>query len=269
MESIRLGQLGVTGGPGVAAAGVPPTVWPLPFLIVGAVGLLWVLLWFLIVPAASMNVLEENDSGLATTSAYAFLGDRRFFVLLVMIVSITIPWQIIRAWLPKILIESRGYSESVALYFNSIYYISADIGCLFAGAVTLWLARRGFDVHRSRVLVFSVMAGLTSLTVVAALLPAGPLFLGLLIIIAAGSLGMYPCYYSFTQELTVRSMGKLSGILSFTAWFLSSPTQPIFGWLADRSNSHDIGFAIAGVPALLPVIMLLLFWRHNPVSPKA
>jgi len=269
-ESIRLGYLAVMGGAGVTATGEPPTVWPLPFVIVGAVGLVWVLLWFVIVPPASLKAPEEAQSAkISSASAFAFLSDRRFFVLLVMIVSITIPWQIIRAWLPKILIESRGYSESATLLFNSIYYIFADLGCLLAGAATLALARRGFDVHRSRVLVFSVMAGLTSLTVVAAVLPPGPLFLGVLTLIAAGSLGMYPCYYSFTQELTVQSMGKLSGILSFTAWLLSSPTQPFFGWLADRSGSHDIGFAVAGLSALLPIVFLLVLWYRNPGSSDA
>ena len=126
----------------------------------------------------------------------------------------------------------------------------------------VWLARRGLDVHASRVLVFSVSALITCLTVLAAFLPAGWVLMGVLVLIAGGSLGMYPCYYSFTQELTSQSMGKLTGILSFSAWAISSPVQSGFGWLYDKTGSHDIGFALAGLPAIIPVILLLLFWRR-------
>ena len=87
--------------------------------------------------------------------------------------------------------------------------------------------------------------------------------MAVLVVIAGGSLGMYPCYYSFTQELTARSMGKLTGMLSFSAWAISSPIQSGFGWLADNTGSHDLGFALAGLPALVPVVLLLLFWRHG------
>lgn len=261
-ETTRLAKLGLSGGLGVGATGEPPLIWPLPFLVVGGVGLLWVCLWFVMVPAGSLSVLPDAE-GSATGSPFAFLRDRRFVILVVMVVCISIPWQIIRAWLPKVLIESRGYAESIALWFNSAYYIAADIGCLASGATMLWLARRGWDVHVARVLVFTLSAILTSLTVIAAILPAGPVFLGLLIVIAAGSLAMYPCYYSFTQELTTRSMGKVSGMLSFSAWMIASPTQPLFGRLADQTGSHDIGFALAGIPALVPVVLLLLFWRRG------
>lgn len=262
-ESERLAQLGVSGGLGVAVTGEPPMIWPLPFLVVGFVGLLWVSLWFLMIPSGSL-VRPQNISDPQTSGNYASLfRDRRFYILIAMVICISIPWQLIRAWLPKVLIESRGYSEAVALAFNSVYYIAADAGCLLAGGITYRLARGRMGVHGSRILVFGVSAGLTSLTVLASVLPAGIPLMAVLIIIAAGSLAMYPCYYSFTQELTTTSMGKLSGTLAFSGWVVSAITQPEFGRLADETGSHDIGFALAGIPALIPLVLLLLFWRKS------
>lgn len=260
MESARLAQLGLAGGGGVAATGEPPVIWPLPFLVVGFTGLLWVCLWFALIPAGSLS-RAEADSATATADSGSLIHDRRFYILIVMVICISIPWQLIRAWLPKVLIESWDYSESVALTFNSAYYIAADAGCLIAGWATYQMARGKLGVHGSRLLVFSISAGLTSLTVLAAMLPAGMALMGVLIIIAAGSLAMYPCYYSFTQELTTRNMGKLSGTLAFSGWVISAITQPLFGRLADETGSHDIGFALAGLPALIPVVLLWLFWR--------
>ncbi|MCZ2344130.1 MAG: MFS transporter [Bacteroidales bacterium] len=262
-EDGRLAQWGLSGGMGVAVTGEPPMIWPLPFLVVGFIGLLWVSLWFLMIPAGSLARPQGSAESQTSSSYGSLFRDRRFYILIVMVICISIPWQLIRAWLPKVLMESRGYSETVALGFNSAYYIAADAGCLLAGWITYRLARGRLGVHGSRVLVFGVAAGLTSLTVLAAVLPAGIPLMAILIIIAAGSLAMYPCYYSFTQELTTTGMGKLSGTLAFSGWVVSAITQPEFGRLADETGSHDIGFALAGIPALIPVVLLLLFWRKT------
>ena len=71
--------------------------------------------------------------------------------------------------------KGRGYSEPDALYFKSAYYIATDVGCLAAGAATLWLVGRGVPVHRSRLVVFAGCAALTALTTAVSVTPAGPL----------------------------------------------------------------------------------------------
>ncbi len=72
--------------------------------------------------------------------------------VLFMIACINTCWQTLRAWLPKFLIQGRGYAEADALGFNSLFYVATDVGCLGAGALALWLARRGMPVHGSRLL---------------------------------------------------------------------------------------------------------------------
>ena len=59
----------------------------------------------------------------------------------VVIASINTTWQILRAWLPKILQEGRGYSESQTLHFTSAWYLVTDVGCLGAGALAVTTAR--------------------------------------------------------------------------------------------------------------------------------
>ena len=174
-----------------------------------------------------------------------------------MVACLNSTWQLVRAWLPMFLQKGRGYSESDALYFNSAYYIATDVGCLAAGAATLWLAGRGVSIHRSRLVVFAGCAALTALTTVVSVTPAGPLLLGLLLLIAAGSLGLFPCYYSFTQELSTRHMGKVTGLLGGWAWFVSSPLQKLFGRVVDQTGSYDAGIAVVGWPPMLALVVML------------
>jgi len=195
-----------------------------------------------------------------------FLRDRRFWALIFMVISINTSWQLIRAWLPKFLQEGRNYSEVEALYFNSLYFVATDVGCIVAGIVTLWLTRRGMKVHRSRVIVYLLCSMLAALTTVAAFLPHGWLLLGTLLAVAAGTLGVFPCYYAFTQELTTQYMGRLTGLLSFTGWLASSPMQKLFGYLVDRTGSYDFNLAILGWFPMVGLIAFLLLWPRSESS---
>lgn len=266
-----------------------PGVWRHPFLVIGAIGVLWVVGWFALLkerdfsesnaesacagdlqspsksPASQPNgdcKSPARGSG-ADENFLSIFSDRRFWALVVVVAAINVCWQIVRAWLPKFLIEGKGYLEADALRFNSLYYIATDVGCLAAGAAALWLVKRGWDVHRSRATVFGVCALMTSLTALAAVLPRGWALLGVLLVVAAASLGLFPCYYSFSQELSTKHQGKVTGILGTVAWATSSPCQKFFGRLADQTGSFNEGIALAGLTPLIGYVALMVLW-HEP-----
>lgn len=259
VEPIRLATQAVGGGTSAVAMGEPPAVWSVPFIAVGLAGLVWIAVWLAVVRWSELAPPEPPKE---SANWQAFL-DRRVIVLLVMVIALNTSWQIIRAWLPKILIQGRRYDEAAALLFNSAYYIATDVGCLLAGAATLFLARRGWSVHGSRVLMFAVCAGLTALTVVAAELPKGWPLLAVLLLIGAGSLGLFPCYYSFTQELSTTHVGRVVGVLAAAGWFVSSPVQKWFGWRFDQTGAFDRGFALIGLAPTVALVFLLVLWRRE------
>lgn len=246
-----------------------PDAWRMPFYVIGAIGLLWAVAWIRLVPASLLPAggKPSNDAHASAASWGGWFGglltDRRFWGLIVMVIMINTSWQLVRAWLPTFLQKGRGYSEAEALYFNSVYFIFTDVGCIAAGAAALALARRGMAVHTSRVLVFLACALLAALTTVAAMLPAGWLLLGTLLAVAAGTLGVFPCYYSFTQELTVSHMGRVTGLLSFVGWLASAPVQKLFGRVADATGSYDVNMAILGWAPLVGLIAFVLLWPRS------
>jgi MFS family permease len=92
------------------------------------------------------------------------------------------------------------------------------VGGLAAGYFTALLPRLGWNVHRARLTVFFVCSLLTASAVPAAFVPSGPLFLALLMVVGFASLGLFPIYYSFNQELSAKNQGKVGGSLGFAAW---------------------------------------------------
>ncbi len=246
--------------------------WRMPFQVVGAAGLAWVVLWFALVRGGDLGAVPASPSTTAASRAtradfWRLLISRRMLVLFFVVACINTCWQILRAWLPKFLEQGRGYAEANALYFNSLFYVATDIGCLGAGALTLWLARRGVSVHGARSAVFFGCAALSALTLLTAHLPKGWILLAALLLIGAGALGVFPIYHAFTQELSTRHQGKVTGITGVAAWILSSPAQKLFGRLIDRTGSFDLGIAIAGCLPLAAFLALWLFWtlpRDHP-----
>jgi ACS family hexuronate transporter-like MFS transporter len=180
-----------------------------------------------------------------------------------MVVTLNAGWHFFRVWLPLFLTQEHGYSEAEMSWFTSGYYLCADIGALAAGFATLRLANAGLTVHRSRVVVFLFFSLLTTLSAVAAFLPTGPLLLGTLLVIGFGALGVFPTYYSFSQELTVRHQGKLTGLLGFISWTAQAALQALAGVSIDATKSYTIGIIVAGFLPLTGWIVLALFWRRS------
>lgn len=245
-----------------------PGSWRLPFQVIGGVGIAWIFFWFALVRKADLTTPQAERaraSGVipSETSFWQIIVSRRFVVLVVIVMCINTSWQLLRAWLPKFLQEGRGYSESEALYFNALYYVATDVGCLGAGAVTLWLHRRGWSVHSSRSLVYFCCAILTALTTIVAFLPKGWPLLGVLLLVGVGALGLFPCFYSFSQELTVAHQGKVTGLIGVFAWAIS-PVHKEFGRLIDQTGSFDLGLALVGWAPLLAFVVLWFFWERPP-----
>jgi MFS transporter, ACS family, hexuronate transporter len=245
--------------------------WRMPFLVIGSVGVLWVILWLRVVRPADLSrpVSTSSAADGSTNSEGAFdwlwdlVRDRRFWALVLMVVAINTSWQLVRAWLPKFLQQGRGYSEAESLYFNSVYFVATDVGCIAAGLLGLWIARQGVSVHRSRVIVFLICSLLAAMTGVAAWLPNGWWLLATLLCVAGGTLGVFPCYYSFTQELSITRMGRVTGVLSFLGWLASSPMQKLFGKIVDERGSFDLVIGVLGFFPLLGLVAFLILWPRT------
>jgi ACS family hexuronate transporter-like MFS transporter len=251
-----------------------PGTWPRPFFVIGMVGMVWVVLWLASVgkhDLAIPRVLASSPSvrlGTELARLVHLILNRRFFVLAVLVVSINLTWHFFRAWLPLFLRKHHGYDKSTVQWFSSAYYIATDAGSLTVGFIALWLVRQGLSVHRSRVLVFFACSLLTLLSIAVAHVERGPLLFTLLLVLGFGALGLFPVYYSLSQELTVRDQGKVTGTLGFTTWMASAAMHPLVGRWLDQTKDWPAALALAGLPPLLACITLLLLWGPGTPVPQ-
>jgi ACS family hexuronate transporter-like MFS transporter len=236
--------------------------WRVPFQVIGAVGLGWGVFWLATVRDSDLATRRadgtEKTLAMPTLSTNSFV--RRMIVLFIVVTLINVCWHLFRAWLPLFLQKGRGYSEGYALGFTSVFYIASDVGCILAGWGTIALAALGWRTDISRWFVFTVCALLTTLSIGVALTPAGGWLLCQLFCLAAGALGLFPCYYALSQEVSMRHQGKLTGILGFVAWATAAPVHKYFGRYVDQHGSYDLGIAIAGCLPLVAAIAWLAIW---------
>lgn len=235
-----------------------PGSWRLPFWVVGAFGVLWVLFWLRHVARTDLPVAREEKA--SQSNPWEIIFSRRMLIILAVIALINTGWQTFRAWLPKFLQEGRGYTEHQALYFNSIFYIATDIGVIGAGALTLWLHRRAFSVHKARLTAFGICAAMSAVAIALPKLSHGPVLLIAWLFIGAGCLGVFPVYHALTQDLSREHQGKVTGVAGIAAWAFAPPAQKFFGRLIDRTHSFDLGLVIAGILPLAAFIVLWFFW---------
>ncbi|HUY88626.1 MAG TPA: MFS transporter [Pirellulales bacterium] len=243
-----------------------PGSWRGPFQAIGLLGVLWLIPWFALVRPGDLQrkaAASDDQAGAAQASddADRWSFARRFLVLAVVVITINMCWHFFRVWMPLFLEEQHGYSKSATQDFTTAYYLATDAGCLLAGLATRKLAASGWRVHRARMAIFALCAALTSLTTIACQLSAGWRLLALLLAIGFGALGLFANYYSFTQELSTRHQGKVTGSLGFLTWTFTASMHPFVGKVVDRTHSYDTALFWAGLLPLAAVVALALFWN--------
>lgn len=245
----------------------PAFVWQLPFRVIGAVGVAWVILW--LVSVRSEHVAPPPAVAPAPTDTYwAIFRNRRFWVSLIVVISINCAWRSFGFWLPKLLNQGKGYSFEDTQLLSSGFFVAADLGSLGVGVAVLWLTRRGLKLSRARLVCFACCTGMTAVSLAAGFLPKGSALVAALFVVGFGALGLFPIYYALSQEISARHQGKVTGTLSLLNAFFLAVWFPIQGQVIDALGSFSIALGVAGLFPLIGLIALAVGWRDADNEPR-
>ena len=243
--------------------------WRLPFQIVGAIGVVWAAMWLMTMSGANGRKLDsevadspKTNGGGSSDLAPSFLSvicSLKYFTLIIVVIAINLCWHQFRVWM-QLFLTSRGYDETQCLDINFLFNLMTDVGCISAGVITAMLSRYGATAHRARCWVFGGCALLVASGGLIPWLDKGPMLIAVILTVGLGALGLFPCYYAFTQELSVSHQGKVTGTLGTIAWIFPSLWHKEFGRWVDVHKSYDVGMFLASLMPLVAFAALMLVW---------
>ena len=147
--------------------------WRMAFVITGALGLIWVVLWLLFYQSPEKHrALSESERNYIAAGQEKHLrgdGSRPSFLNIFQqrnFWGIALPrfladptWGTLTFWLPLYLSSVRHFNLKQIALFAWMPFLAADFGCLFGGMLAMMLQKRaGLTVVNSRRCAFSVGA---------------------------------------------------------------------------------------------------------------
>jgi len=236
--------------------------WAFPFWSIGVVGLTWVPLWLWAVSHHDLSRPKDDPSSRSMAPVASYLG-RRIVILAIIVATLTISWQFLRAWLGLFLQDYHGYTAFATRALMPGYFIAADVGCILSGALVTKLTRRGWAVQPARQFGYMLFALLAAAAALIPFVGDGWLMVVFLYVAGAGILGLHPYYYALTQELSLTRMGVLSGALAAWGWIASSWFQIRIGSHIEATKSYELGLAIVGLAPMVGLVALLFCWPRR------
>jgi ACS family hexuronate transporter-like MFS transporter len=146
--------------------------WRAAFLVAGALGLVWVVLWLLAYQSPEKHkALSDAERDLIVSGQEAHLDDagakpsiltlltRRNFWGIALPRFLADPtWGTLSFWIPLYLMTVRHFDLKQIALFAWLPFVAADLGCLFGPAVVLFLQKRGVGLIDARRWAFTLGA---------------------------------------------------------------------------------------------------------------
>jgi ACS family hexuronate transporter-like MFS transporter len=148
--------------------------WQSAFVITGGLGFLWLALWLWLYqsPARHPALSPEERELIAAGQEAHLQGDgtrpsmlniarrRNFWGIAIPRFLADPTWGTLTFWVPLYLATVRGFDLKQIALFAWLPFLAADLGCLFGGAVVMWLQKRGVGLIDARRWAFTLGAGL-------------------------------------------------------------------------------------------------------------
>ncbi len=257
--------------------------WQTTFILIGLLGFLWIIPWWLINKAAPTKhpwitdgeqnyILEgQKSAGFTTTQAEEkaltmgeILQYRQSWSIILSRFFLDPIWWLFVSWLPIYLNDRFGFDVKQIGTFAWMPYVGAMIGSLGGGWLSGRLMGEGWSVNRTRRFCIALGGCLMFPALIASAFAATPLiamatmFVALMgFQVAIGNIQTLPSdFFSGKNVGTLAGLGGTSAILGvlITTWLVPSLTK----------NGYTPFFALATL--LVPLGMAMIFWLSGEIK---
>lgn len=247
--------------------------WQPTFLITGALGFLWLILWWIFYDTPENHkwltnkervlIRENEEPGAAAENLESapswgeLLRYQQVWAIVLARFFVDPVWWLYIAWLPLYLANVRGFDLRQIGYFAWVPFVAADAGSLFGGWFSGFLIGRGWSVDAARKAVIAFAACLMPAGIAAAFVSDSMLALGLIGVVLFG----FQVWINNVQTLPSdffpkNAVGSVAGLGGTGAGIGSMIFIFTTGWVVDNFSYTPILVA-AGL--LAPVGTVVLF----------
>ena len=254
--------------------------WRWAFVIPGALGIAWVILWQrwfhlpedhpTISAQERQMILANRSPQIAKESWTSLLQYKEFWGLLAARLVSDFPFYFFLFWLPQYLIDARGFDLRGIAMFAWLPWIAADLGALTGGSLSSWLVARGKSINFARKAVIWLGATMVLVTIPAvqaenSYTALALICFGLFAIQIKGSV-------FFTLPTDLFPAGKVAtvwGIFGAVGSLGGSLLGILAGYMIQSSGYNNVFFMIAFLHLLSASLLQIFVPKIRPLEGEA
>lgn len=253
--------------------------WQWAFILTGAVGFIWVVLWLAYyrtpdqhpkVSAAELAYINSDPAEPVTKIAWRRLLPHRQTWAFALGKFMTDPiWWFYLFWLPLFLDERHGVTLTGLAAPLVVIYLVADIGSIGGGYLSAFFIKRGWSLNKARKGAMLICALCVVPTVFTPLVDSMWGAVALVSLAAAAHQGWSANIFTLTSDLfPKRAVGSVVGIGGFAGSMGGVLFQMVVGRYLEWSGSNYVPvFIVCGLTYLVALLFIqFLVPRLEPVA---
>jgi len=259
-------------GSAVGAILAPPVVawillrygWPSAFVSVGAVGLIWLVLWL---PAYRTPHVAAAEFG-APPIPVRVLVRTRFVLAFTLSKTFLDPvWYFYIFWFPEYLKRARGFDMAAIGKYSWIPFAVAGAGNFLGGGLSAWLLRRGASVTVARKGAVTFLAALMTSAIGVVLVQQAWLAIALVSIAMLGYTGSLANMLALPGDVFPKNgVASVYGLASMGSGFGGMLFTLITGWVVDHYSYTPVFIGFGLLPLICATILWLLLGELRPIG---
>ena len=248
--------------------------WRAAFVITGATGFFWLAAWLVLyrlpeshpwITAPELELLRQSRAAEAAAGPKQrprykdlFKLPQTWGLFLARFLSDPV-WWFYLFWLPKYMVEQRGFSIVEVGLLAWMPYLSADIGAIFGGLMSGWFVQRGWPVLRARSAGMLPFALMMPVSIWVAFTPSSTLALALICLVTFAHMAWKTNLMTLTNDLYPRSVvGSVAGIAAFGNGLGGALFTGLTGWVVQHF-AYDAIFVLMGFMHPAAFLLFRLF----------
>jgi ACS family hexuronate transporter-like MFS transporter len=257
----------VNAGAAVGAIIAPPSVvwllhaygWRTAFVVTGALGFVWLAAWLVLywppaenprITPQELALIREGQAGSQSAMKLKWADLLRFpqtwGLMLARVISDPV-WWFYLFWLPKYLVDQRGFTIIEMGMVAWMPYLAADLGSVLGGIGSgAALKRFGWAPLKARSVMMIIFALMMPVSVWVAVTESNTLALGLICLVTFAHMGWKTNLMTMTNDIyPPQTIGSVAGIVAFGSGVGATLFTNLTGWVV-QNYSYTAIFIIMG-----------------------